>query len=134
MKTKAKRALRFLGPILWMAFIFYLSSRQRIAVSSNYWLSFFIFKTLHIIEYGILFFFWYSALYDRKDRLRLAIIFSFLYAVFDELHQKFVPTREGKVRDVFIDLLGIIIFWQVFLNRLEKTIIKIPILKNILPS
>jgi VanZ family protein len=29
------------------------------------------------------------------------------YGIFDEIHQTFVPTRTGTLRDVFIDMIGI---------------------------
>jgi len=129
MNKKLKQFVRFLPPLLWMVFIFYLSSRQKLAVSPNYWFSFFVFKSLHIIEYGTLFFLWFLALAEaerslggRKKRIRLAIYISFLYAISDELHQTLVPTREGRGRDVFIDLLGIILFWKIFLRKFEQII------------
>lgn len=129
MSKKLKKVLRFLPPFAWMVFIFFLSSQQKIAVSSNYWFSFFIFKSLHIIEYGTLFILWYFAL-DRanfdsdenKKRLRLAIILSFIYAIFDEFHQTLVPSREGRARDIFIDFLGIILFWKFFLEKIKALV------------
>ena len=36
----------------------------------------------------------------------LSLIFSFLYACTDELHQIFVPGRSAQFRDVLIDTLG----------------------------
>ena len=41
-----------------------------------------------------------------KVRLR-AVLFAFLYAVSDEIHQLFVAGRAGKVSDVVIDSVGI---------------------------
>ncbi len=45
-----------------------------------------------------------------------------LYAATDELHQTFVPTREGCLRDVFIDssgaVLGLFLLWR--LGRLRR--------------
>jgi len=138
MKSRLKKQLRFLPPLLWMALIFYLSSRQRLAVSGNYLVSFMIFKTLHIIEYGILFFLWHFALrenglgpYKNKKSIKLAAIISILYGIFDELHQTFVPTREGKLRDVFIDSLGVFIFWRFFLDKAEELLKRNKFLKKI---
>ncbi|MBL7078628.1 VanZ family protein [Candidatus Shapirobacteria bacterium] len=122
MSKKLKKSLRFLFPFVWMSFIFYLSSRQKIAVSSSYWFSFFVFKSLHLIEYGVLFLLWYFALSNQKKKLKLAIAFSLLYAIFDEFHQTLIPSRQGKVRDVFIDFLGIIIFWRFFLTKIEVAV------------
>lgn len=35
-----------------------------------------------------------------------AILFIFVYAITDEVHQLFVPGRSGEIRDVFIDTAG----------------------------
>jgi VanZ family protein len=105
-----------------MVLIFYFSSRQKIAVSESYLLSFLFFKSLHIVEYGVLFLLWRFALYKNKRSVKIAAIISILYGVSDEFHQTFVPTREGRIRDVFIDALGIFIFWQFFLSKIEDFI------------
>jgi len=115
----SKRVINLL-PWIWMGLIFYASSRERIALTDSYWLSFLVFKLLHIIEYGILFLLWFFALDNKPYRKRKAIIFSFTYGVFDELHQTFVPTREGTVRDVLIDLLGVLIFSGFVLKRIKS--------------
>ena len=44
-----------------------------------------------------------------KKPLIIAILFSLFYAATDELHQAFVPGREGRPRDIFIDLFGILL-------------------------
>ena len=36
----------------------------------------------------------------------ISLIFSFLYAVSDEIHQVFVPGRDGNVKDVVLDTCG----------------------------
>lgn len=41
-----------------------------------------------------------------KYPLAMSILFSFLYACTDELHQIFVPGRSAQFRDVLIDTLG----------------------------
>ena len=47
---------------------------------------------------------------SEKERLRKNIIytciFCIIYAIFDEIHQIYVPGRTGKVIDVIIDTLG----------------------------
>ncbi len=114
----------FLPAIFWMGIIFYLSSRQRISVSENYVLSFFIFKTIHFVEYGILFLLWKIALYKKSYGTKVALVISILYGLSDEFHQTFVPTREGKPRDVFIDSLGAIFFWYFFKDRFDKYVVE----------
>ena len=75
---------------------------------------FLIFKSLHIIEYGFLYVLWYRALrntthYKTKTIMCISFVIAILYAFTDELHQQFVPTREGRLRDVGIDTLGVCI-------------------------
>ncbi len=127
---KCKSVLRFSAPFAWMGIIFFLSSRQRLTFSENYLITFLFFKTLHIIEYGILFLLWRIALYDKKEGVKLAILISALYAIADELHQVFVPTREGSIRDVLIDFLGIFIFWKFLLQRFEDLARKMNLIKE----
>ena len=111
-------------PIFLMSLIFYLSSCPSFAMAENYWLNFFVFKTLHFCEYALLFILWFRAFGIRKDKsnqLWGAFILSFLWAVVDEIHQLFVPTRDGKIRDILIDTSGI--FFALYLIRsvLSKT-------------
>ncbi|MBU2592105.1 MAG: VanZ family protein [Patescibacteria group bacterium] len=117
-----KILLRYLPPLIWMALIFYASSRPRIGVSGSFWLSFIFFKTLHLIEYGVLFSLWRLSLYNISYSQSISIAISVIYGITDELHQALVPTREGRVRDVLIDFLGVLILGQFFLNILKKLI------------
>ena len=41
-----------------------------------------------------------------KHPLTMSILFSFLYACTDEIHQIFVPGRSAQFRDILIDTLG----------------------------
>lgn len=114
---KITRTIYYWGPVvLWMGVIFYFSSRARIAVSDEYTLNFLFFKTLHVIEYGILFFFSYRATYNLEKDKRMAAVYAacitILYAITDEIHQTYIPSREGTFRDVFIDTLGIAIMYM----------------------
>lgn len=133
MKTKLKKLypLKFwltavLPLALWMVIIFYLSSRQKIAVTESYVLSFIFFKTLHLIEYATLFslFLRFFYLSNTNNKFLWALICTALYAASDELHQYFVPTREGRLRDVGIDIFGACIGWLI--------IKKIPLIKKVL--
>lgn len=117
------------GPaVIWMAIIFYFSSRQRLSVSETFALNFLFFKTLHVIEYALLYFFILRGLAFGKSKLTtqtylIAFGLTFLYAVSDEVHQSFVPTREAAPRDVLIDSLGMLcmlFFINVHYSRLKK--------------
>jgi len=123
MKRSAKTVAWYWTPtLLWMLFIFALSSRQRIAVSPTYLINFLIFKTLHMIEYAILQFLWFRSFFftDKKaslsENLLRAFIVALLYAVTDEYHQTFVNSREGSSRDVLIDATGITIMY-IYIKR-----------------
>ena len=69
-------------------------------------------KTAHFTEYAILGALFYlnliqfPKLNSRIKKLLLPILFSFLYAITDEIHQIFVPGRSAQFRDVLIDTLG----------------------------
>ena len=121
-KKKIKRLLFWLLPLIWMGLIFYGSSRQRVKVADQFWLNFLFFKTLHVLEYGILFLLWHLPLYNKRYSSKLAAFISIIYGISDEIHQTFVPTREGRPRDVFIDTLGVLIFWRFFLDRFLSVI------------
>jgi len=53
---------------------------------------------------------------------------SFLWAVIDEVHQLFVPTRDGKIRDILIDTMGILFALYLLKRVLPKTPKKLRIL------
>lgn len=70
-------------------------------------------KCAHFIEYGILGLFAFNVIglyYNVKQVSIITIVFIFLYACSDEIHQLFVIGREGAIRDVFIDTSGGIVF------------------------
>jgi VanZ family protein len=111
-----KRLMVWIPPLLWMALIFALSSRHSVTVSSEYVLNFLFFKTLHVMEYAVL----YALVYRASDNFLSSFIITILYAVSDELHQTLVPTREGKLRDVIIDALGATLAWHTLRQLLPK--------------
>jgi len=53
-----------------------------------------------------------ASTYITKSQLksyRNAFIISFIYAVSDEVHQIFIPGRTATIRDVYIDMFGVIL-------------------------
>ena len=58
----------------------------------------------------------------NNEQIALALLIGVIYAVFDEIHQVFVPGRAGKVTDVAIDTLGVIsgIYFVIFFIRIKK--------------
>jgi VanZ family protein len=96
------------GPVIvWMGVIFFFSTRQRIVVSPAETINFLFFKTLHVIEYAIL----YLLTFRATKNVVTSFLIVILYASSDEIHQLFVATREGTVRDVIIDGLGACLAW-----------------------
>lgn len=83
-----------------MALIFFLSSQPSVTISESQILEFIFFKSLHLLEYGVLFFLIYRA---TEKNLLLSFILTIVYGISDEIHQLFVPTREGRFWDVLID-------------------------------
>ncbi len=126
----SKKLYYWLPPLLWMAIIFYFSSFPKVSITENTLYAFIFFKTLHIIEYAILYFLLFRAFYflnnkkfSLKDKFILTISIAILYAISDEVHQTFVPTREGRLRDVFIDTASILLMYIYIrsnLSRLKK--------------
>ena len=100
--------------LTWMGIIFYFSSRYSVHVSDSFAIQFIIFKSLHLIEYATLYILTYrslrntTSLLDWQSRYH-AFMIALFYGMSDEIHQVFVPTREGHIRDVIIDGMGITI-------------------------
>jgi len=116
----------WLPTIFWMAFIFFLSQRQTTGISGTRTQRFFFFKTLHLIEYTILFLlslFSFIKTKINKKPLVSAFILSLVYAFSDELHQYLVPGRTARFSDILIDLLGIIIglvFYHLIIRKTRQ--------------
>jgi VanZ family protein len=99
---------------IWCGFIFYLSNIPGLNTGWGIW-DFILRKIAHMLEYFILAALLYRAF---KGSFKLSafhltfwpLFLSFLYAVSDEVHQSFVPTRSPSVKDVLIDSIGIIAF------------------------
>lgn len=121
--------VRFWVPVfLWMGVIFSFSARQKVAITDSYVISFLFFKTLHLAEYAFLYLVTYRAVKNtiRVNKKWIWIIpfcITACYAITDEAHQLLVPTREGRLRDVIIDMFGAGIAWvslQQLLQRIPK--------------
>jgi VanZ family protein len=72
-------------------------------------------KVGHLTEYAILALLAWRALSHRHDPYERgwrwadagrALLLAFAYAISDEFHQKFVPSRQASVTDVLIDTTG----------------------------
>ncbi len=99
--------------LIWMGVIFYASSLPGTATGPNTPLWTFFLKTLHFVNFGVLALL-FLALLKGKRRLAdigltvflISLLFTIVYAMSDEYHQKFSPGRHPAVKDVVIDMLG----------------------------
>lgn len=109
---KMPKIVSYWGPVaVWMAGIFYLSSHQAISASPVYWQDFTAKKFAHVTLYFGLAILVFRALKKTTDLSRpqlyfWTIIITGAYAISDEIHQSFVPTRGPSPRDVAIDIVG----------------------------
>jgi len=107
MLSVVRRAAFWFPPLLYMAAIFYVSSRSQPlpALTEHVWD-----KLLHLTEYAGLGALWCRALRSEGWRWPAAILVSLLavmaYGASDEWHQSFVPLRDSSVRDWLADMLG----------------------------
>ncbi len=127
MKIFNKLIYYWLPLFLWMGLIYFFSSQTRISVTKTFITDFIIFKTLHILEYAMLYFLSFRAIYSLKslnmslNKISLiGIFFSIMFAFSDEFHQLYVVTRNGQLRDVFIDTLGISLMFLLIKNNINK--------------
>jgi|SRR3989344_3706847 len=114
MKSKFVKAviIYWLPLILYMSFIFYLSSLpnpvKTLAPKGLYVFYLDLPRIIyHIIEYGVLSLLFFRALKDISKHSQLSsILFSALYGISDEFHQSIVPGRIPSTNDVLIDIFG----------------------------
>ncbi len=81
-------------------------------------------KIAHMVEYGILTFLLWRAIKNDKHpfyiSLSWAVIFAIIYALTDEIHQGFVPTRHFSLYDVGIDAVGVILAALIIRRRIAQ--------------
>ncbi|EJP6470949.1 teicoplanin resistance protein VanZ [Clostridium sporogenes] len=143
--NKLRKLIWFLPSFIWMTIIFLFSNQHAETSNKNNFiiadaliegkinlfkyidynfLNFLIRKAAHMTEYFILFMLLYFAFkntFYKNIKIKVSII-TILYACTDEFHQIFIPGREGKIRDVFIDSIGV--FVGLFLIYIFKFIRK----------
>lgn len=102
------RGSRLIGPLLdWLAPGLSASGREAVIVGAR--------KLVHVVTFGLLALLFLRAL--RADpqapwswgQALAALGLTLLYAVSDEYHQSFVPTRVGSPVDVLIDTFGAVL-------------------------
>ena len=106
-----QRSSRIIGPILrWLMPGIDKAAEERVVVGVR--------KAAHVTEYAALaLLVWRARRKPARGDTRpwnwreagFALAFAALFAASDELHQHFVPKREGKPADVLIDTVGALI-------------------------
>ena len=136
---KLVKILKIIVLILWMIVIFLLSNQtgSESTILSDGVInstickfinncdpevySFIVRKLAHILIYLILGIFSVMNFKNDKEGLINAFILCITYAFFDELHQMFINSRSGEVRDIIIDIFGslsgILIFYKIRKKR-----------------
>ncbi len=101
--------LIFLGSSGYLAFWMSADGTVEVLGSFNYWGR----KSAHIGEFAVLTYLWVRSLLTQAERLNvclhLSMGLSILYAVSDEVHQSFVPQRQGIWYDVLFDAGGVLL-------------------------
>ena len=103
--------------VLWMTLIFLASSGYLSpwmsadgTVEVFGFLNYIVRKLTHFGEFAILTYLWLRSIWTEPDRLKACLgwsmVFSVLYAVSDEVHQCYVPQRQGIWTDVIFDAAG----------------------------
>lgn len=135
-----KKIVSIILVILWMLLIFIMSSFDAnessdqsgfiVNIIANIFninkidtLSFIIRKLAHFTEYFILGLLVYNLIRNYNSKIYLSVLICIIYALSDEIHQIFVPGREFKLFDIFVDsvgsLLGILLYKYV-LDKINK--------------
>ena len=104
-RVLASRAVTLWAPVVaWAALIFALSSIPSLSTELGLW-DLLLRKAAHVVEYAIL-----GALLLRAlGRELAAVAAGVAYACTDEIHQHFVPGRNGSPLDVVFDTAGVLL-------------------------
>jgi VanZ family protein len=97
-----------------MGLIFVISAQSDLPHHPDGAVDFIVRKMGHVVEYGVLaglvWWAWKDETEGDSQRALIgAFILSGLYAISDEVHQCFVPGRDGQLLDVGYDLLGTVL-------------------------
>lgn len=103
-------------PLIWGTLIFVFSSQPTLPSPNLLLADFLLKKSAHIFVYAVLYLLVWRALFlltDRRSPLDKrvwlgALLICFFYALSDEWHQSWTPTRTATWRDVSFDSLGIL--------------------------
>jgi VanZ family protein len=98
------RLSAWLPVVAWAALIFTLSSIPDLGTGLGGW-DLVLRKIAHAAEYAVL----GALLFRALGRELPAVAIGIAYAVTDEVHQVFVPGRQGAAFDVLVDAAGVLV-------------------------
>ncbi len=101
--SATRLAWTWLPVVAWAALIFALSSVPSLSTGLGAW-DLLLRKLAHLGEYAVL-----GILLARALPEPAALLAGAAYAVSDELHQTFVPGREGALLDAGLDSVGVLV-------------------------
>lgn len=112
----------WLPVVFWCLLIFYLSSVPNLKTVQNPFWDEIIRSIIHFIFYIILYLLFFRALnFQRKKKdFRWPFILTCLYALSDEIHQHFVPTRTFQLLDLALNFSGAMLGWLGIWRLLPK--------------
>ncbi len=96
----------WLPVVLWCVLIFFVSSLPQLPKLKITTWDRLLKNAAHFFEYAVLYFLIIRALGFKK--YWLALVLGGAYAVSDELHQSFVPSRVPSLQDLFVDIMGML--------------------------
>jgi VanZ family protein len=121
----ARLLSRYLPLVVWLAFISFASTDSFNAANTSriigplvLWffpstspealatIHFIVRKIAHFTEYAILGFLAARAFRAHQRWFLISLALIVVYALFDEYHQSFVPSRTASIYDSFIDMAG----------------------------
>jgi len=110
---KAVLIFNWLLVIIWIGVIFYFSSLPDLkSTLPSFWDLIFR-KIAHISEYFVLTYFFIRAFLghkiDKNNALILSVVLAIIYSISDEYHQTLIVGRSGRMEDVLIDSVGVML-------------------------
>ena len=113
-RTLSRFARYWLPPIALMGLIFFLSAQPKTDMPDWGTMDAFLKKATHVAVYGLLYLLLFRAFRGEWPTrtaggrgVYLPVFIAILYGASDEWHQTFVPGREGTLRDVLINAVGV---------------------------
>ena len=133
-QDKLKKIISIILLIFWCFLIFYFSNQpgsvsnvssgvivnfiKKIIPCNYHTITFIVRKLAHISIYFILYLLTFNC-FKRFNKRKYAIYFCLLYAVSDEIHQLFVVNRSCELRDILIDMIGVVLAYLI-IKKVKK--------------